>query len=89
MPRAAPIWAPDVSLNADRWHVTYSGAIPGSFASLIGLFANPAFDPNDPDFAWSNHGPVIASTGFEDWNAIEPYVLLTPDGDGRMIYGSC
>ena len=88
VPGATAIWAPDVSYFAGRYHVYYSVSTFGSNVSAIGLFTSPTLDRDDPDYAWTDHGPVIASTGRENWNAIDPNVLLTPDGDAWMIFGS-
>ncbi len=88
VPGATAIWAPDVSYFADRYHVYYSVSTFGSNVSAIGLFTSPTLDRDDPDYAWTDHGPVIASTGRENWNAIDPNLLLTPDGDAWLVFGS-
>ena len=88
VPGATAIWAPDVSQFSDRYHVYYSISTFGSNVSAIGLFTNPTLDPDDPAYAWTDEGVVIASGAGDDWNAIDPNVVLTPEGEVWMAFGS-
>ena len=88
VPGATAIWAPDVSFFSERYHLYYSVSTFGSNVSAIGLFTNTTLDSDDPAYAWVDHGPVIASTGREDWNAIDPNIVLTPEGEVWMVFGS-
>jgi arabinan endo-1,5-alpha-L-arabinosidase len=80
-------WAPDVIHIGDKFFVYYSA--PGTQPkSAIGLLVGRTLDPDSPDYHWEDGGPVAWSDGVEDSNAIDPGVLLAPDGRLWLTYGS-
>jgi arabinan endo-1,5-alpha-L-arabinosidase len=80
-------WAPDVIHTGDKFFVYYSA--PGTQPkSAIGLMIGRTLDPQSPDYKWEDGGPVVWSDGVEDLNAIDPGVLLGPDGRLWLTYGS-
>ena len=80
-------WAPDVIHIGDRFFVYYSA--PGTQPkSAIGLLVGATLDPESADYHWEDAGPVVWSDGVEDSNAIDPGVLLGPDGRLWLTYGS-
>ena len=80
-------WAPDVIHIGDQFFVYYSA--PGTQPkSAIGLLIGRTLDPDSPDYRWEDGGPVAWSDGVEDSNAIDPGVLLAPDGRLWLTYGS-
>src|SRR5690348_7690059 len=80
-------WAPDVIRIGDQYFMYYSA--PGTQPrSAIGLLIGKTLDPNSPDYGWRDAGPVVWSDGVEDSNAIDPGVLLGPDGRLWLTYGS-
>jgi arabinan endo-1,5-alpha-L-arabinosidase len=80
-------WAPDIIHIGDKYFVYYSA--PGTQPkSAIGLLVGRTLDPKSPDYKWEDAGPVVWSDGIEDSNAIDPGVLLGPDGRLWLTYGS-
>ena len=80
-------WAPDVIHIGDKFFLYYSA--PGTQPkSAIGLLVGKSLDPASPDYHWEDGGPIVWSDGIEDSNAIDPGVLLAPDGRLWLTYGS-
>jgi arabinan endo-1,5-alpha-L-arabinosidase len=80
-------WAPDVIHIGDQFFVYYSAPATQP-RSAIGLLVGRTLDPQSPDYKWEDRGPVVWSDGIEDSNAIDPGVLLGPDGRLWLAYGS-
>ena len=82
------VWAPDIIRLNNQFYLYYAVSSWGSFQSAIGLATNPVLDPKDPAYKWTDRGVVVTSDGNEDLNAIDPGVLLAPDGTLWICYGS-
>jgi len=82
------MWAPDISHFNGRYHLYYSASRFGRNVSAIGLATNSVLDPDDPHYQWVDHGIVIATHGVEDFNAIDPNIVVTPEGEVWMSFGS-
>jgi arabinan endo-1,5-alpha-L-arabinosidase len=83
------IWAPDISFYNGKYYLYYSISSFGKNTSCIGLATNKTLDPDDPDFAWVDHGKVIQSfPGKTNWNAIDPNLVVTDDGTPYLSFGS-
>ena len=81
-------WAPDIIRVGDRWMLYYSVSEFGKNTSAIGLATSPVLNPSDPAHKWKDEGIVIRSGKKDDFNAIDPSVLLDRDGKLWMSYGS-
>jgi arabinan endo-1,5-alpha-L-arabinosidase len=82
------LWAPDVSYFNGKFHLYYSASTFGSNRSAIGLVTNVTLDPSSKDYAWRDQGKVIASTRSDDWNAIDPNVVIDEAGRPWLSFGS-
>jgi len=82
------VWAPDIIRMNNQFYLYYAVSSWGVFQSAIGLATNPVLDPKDPAYKWTDHGVVVTSNGNEDLNAIDPGVILAPDGTLWICYGS-
>lgn len=86
--KGAHYWAPDVIKIGERYHLYYSVSEFGKNTSAIGLATSRSLDPSEPSHHWEDRGIVIRSVAGDDFNAIDPSVLLDTDGRIWMAYGS-
>ncbi len=83
------IWAPDVAYHNGRYVLFYSVSRFGKNTSCIGMVSTPSLHPDDPNYEWTDHGPVICSIpGEDDWNAIDPNLIFDEEGQPWMSFGS-
>jgi arabinan endo-1,5-alpha-L-arabinosidase len=80
------LWAPDISYFGGQYHLYYSASTFGSNRSCIGHATREALDTG----SWTDHGEVICSnvSSNEDWNAIDPNVVLDESGMPYLSFGS-
>jgi len=88
VPGLRGLWAPDVSYFNGKYHLYYSASTFGSNRSAIGLVTTETLDPSSADYAWRDQGKVIGSTRSDDWNAIDPNVVLDEAGQPWLSFGS-
>jgi arabinan endo-1,5-alpha-L-arabinosidase len=81
-------WAPDIIHVGGRYLLYYAVSTFGKKVSAIGLATNPALDPADPSFAWTDHGPVVQSGEQDDFNTIDPSVARDAHGGLWLAFGS-
>jgi len=81
-------WAPDLVRSHGQYLLYYSISSWGSRESAIGLARSPTLDPKGPDYGWRDDGIVIRTSSNDDHNAIDPSVLLDPDGRLWLAFGS-
>lgn len=80
------IWAPDVIKYGDKWYLTYSCSTFGKNTSAIGLLSNTSLANAD---GWKDEGCIVASKGERDnWNAIDPNIIIDKKGNPWMTWGS-
>lgn len=83
--------APDAIKIGDRYLVAYGatgGGLGGGHAGIIYTMWNKTLDPNSPDFKYSEPNLVAQSEYDEDCDAIDPSLLMGPDGRLWMSYGT-
>jgi arabinan endo-1,5-alpha-L-arabinosidase len=89
VPKARNAWAPDVSFFNDKFHLYYSLSSFGVNHSAIALATNKTLDPSSPDFKWVDEGLVVRSRqGEDDFNAIDPNVVVEPEDRVWLSWGS-
>jgi arabinan endo-1,5-alpha-L-arabinosidase len=87
VPAARNLWAPDISYFGGAYHLYYSASSFASNESCIGHATRSSLASG----SWTDHGSVICSnagTTREDWNAIDPNVILDEAGIPWMSFGS-
>jgi arabinan endo-1,5-alpha-L-arabinosidase len=88
VPGIGGLWAPDISYFNGLYHLYYAGSIFATNTSVIGLATNTTLDPTDPAYQWVDQGQVLSSSSSDDFNAIDPTILVDTDGNVWMTYGS-
>jgi arabinan endo-1,5-alpha-L-arabinosidase len=88
VPGVDNVWAPELVEHDGTWYLYYSASTFGKNTSVIALATNTTLDPDDPASEWVDRGPVIASAGGDDFNAIDPGVATDDDGTPWMSFGS-
>ncbi len=88
VPGATWLWAPDISRVGDEYRLYYSVSTFGSNRSCIGLAVNHALDPADPAYRWEDRGLVVASQPGDDYNAIDPNLIVDDQGRHWLAFGS-
>ncbi len=82
------LWAPDISSFGGTFHLYYAGSTFGSNASVIGQATSPTLDPASPRYHWTDLGRVVQSTKADNFNAIDPNVVLDAAGTPWLVFGS-
>ena len=88
VPGLRGLWAPDVSYFNGKYHLYYSASTFGSNRSSIGLVTNETLDPASEKYRWVDQGKVIGSNASDDWNAIDPDVVLDEQDQPWLAFGS-
>lgn len=88
LPGVVGLWAPDISFFNGEYHVYYTGSTLGTQRSVIGLATNTTLDAADPKYEWVDRGLVLESQDGNDFNALDPNILIDSEGSVWMTYGS-
>jgi arabinan endo-1,5-alpha-L-arabinosidase len=88
VPGVRGLWAPDVSRVAGGFRLYYSVSTFGKNTSAIGLATAATLDRSDPRFGWVDQGMVVRSGAEDDFNAIDPDLLVDSKGRHWLTFGS-
>jgi len=87
-PETKELWAPDVSFLNGEYHLYYAFSVFGKNTSGIALLTNKTLDPSRADFHWVDRGLVLQSRLEDDFNAIDPNLILDEKGQAWLAFGS-
>ena len=87
-PRTRDLWAPDISFFKGKYHLYYAYSAFGVNTSGIALATNTTLNPADPNYQWKDEGLVLKSTASDDYNAIDPNIVLDEKGNPWLSFGS-
>jgi arabinan endo-1,5-alpha-L-arabinosidase len=88
VPGTKGMWAPDISIIGDRYHLYYACSTFGSNGSAIGLATNTTLNPDHPDYRWRDDGLVFMSGREDDYNCIDPAQFEDAHGQHWLAFGS-
>jgi len=87
-PETKELWAPDISYFNGEYHLYYAFSVFGKNTSGIALLTNKTLNPKSSDFHWVDRGLVLRSRLEDDFNAIDPNLILDEKGQAWLAFGS-
>jgi arabinan endo-1,5-alpha-L-arabinosidase len=87
-PGTKDLWAPDISFFDAKYHLYYAYSLFGKNTSGIALLTNRTLDQKSPDYKWQDEGLVLRSRAGDDFNAIDPNLVIDQSGDAWLAFGS-
>jgi arabinan endo-1,5-alpha-L-arabinosidase len=87
-PATKELWAPDISYFNGEFHLYYAFSVFGKNTSGIALLTNKTLNPSSPNFRWVDHGLVLLSRLEDDFNAIDPNLVIDEKGQPWLAFGS-
>ena len=88
VPGVQGLWAPDISFFDGEYHLYYNGSLLHTQQTVIGLATNTTLDPADPAYKWVDRGMVMKSKPGDDFNALDPTILVDSGESVWLTYGS-
>jgi len=87
-PGTKELWAPDISYFDGEYHLYYAYSLFGKNTSGIALATNKTLDPDNSSYKWIDHGVILHSGAGDDFNAIDPNLVIDKSGNTWLAFGS-
>lgn len=87
-PKTKELWAPDISYFDGKFHLYYAYSSFGVNTSGITLLTNKTLNPDSPEYRWVDEGLILESRAQDDFNAIDPNLVLDQKGQAWLAFGS-
>ena len=87
-PGTKELWAPDISYFGGLYHLYYAYSLFGKNTSGIALATNKTLDRSSVLYKWVDQGLVLKSDERDDFNAIDPNLVIAEDGVPWLSFGS-
>ncbi len=87
-PGTRDLWAPDISYVHHEYRLYYAYSLFGKNTSGIALATNKTLDPASADYKWIDKGLVFESKAEDNFNAIDPNLIVDAKGGEWLAFGS-
>jgi arabinan endo-1,5-alpha-L-arabinosidase len=87
-PGTRDLWAPDISYVNHEYRLYYAYSLFGKNTSGIALATNKTLDPTSSNYKWIDKGLVLESLATDNFNAIDPNLVLDKKGAAWLVFGS-